>query len=223
VAPRNPDRMIYVVPGMEIEDAYKAARLAVAHAQVLCPKLTGTGAAGIGPIFGEGYFGLTWEAPYLWAQNQGARPFLMRALAGKTIPMWIDDPTGSQARDNPKAQTRVTESGRPQVLIFRRAATIGQQKTVTRKGAGGQMVKVSVPASYPGAAGRIANREAATPYTTEGKSGGRIAKGNIGIRWYFPGLSPRNFFEEGLSFAAAEMKVQGHISTGYDFLPDIDT
>jgi hypothetical protein len=209
--------MIFVAPDLELEDAYKAAQLAVAHAQALCPKLTGTGASGIKPVFGEGYFGLTWEMPYIWVQNQGAKPFLMRSLAGKTIPMWVDDPTGAEARDNPKAQTRVTESGRPQVLIFRRAAPIGQQKIVTRKGAGGQMVKVSVPASYPGAAGRIANREAATPYTTEGRVGGRIAKGNIGIRWYFPGLSPRGFLEEGIHRAATDVGARGRINVGYDW------
>lgn len=213
--------MIYVAPELEIEEAYEAAQLAVRHAQALCPKLTGTGASGIRPIFGEGYFGLTWEMPYIWIQNQGARPFLMRSLAGKTIPMWLDDPTGALQRDNPKAQTRVTASGRPQVLIFRRAAPIGSRKVVKRKGPGGAILSVDVPASYPGAAGRIANREAASPYTTEGRLGGRISRGNIGIRWYFPGLSPRNFLEEGLHRAATDVGARGHISVAYDFVPTI--
>lgn len=215
--------MIYVAPDLEIGQCYEAARLAVAHAQALCPKLTGTGASGIKPLFGEGYFGMTWEMPYIWVQNVGAKPFLMRSLAGKTIPMWLDDPTGSVIRDNPKAKTRTTASGRTQVLIFRRAAPIGSKKTVTRKGAGGALVKREVPASYPGAAGRIANREAAMPSTTPGRLGGRVARGNIGVRWYFPGLTPRNFLEEGLNRAATDVGAWGHISTGYDFLPDIDT
>jgi hypothetical protein len=213
--------MIYVAPELPIEGCYEAAQLAVAHARALCPKLTGTGASGIQPLFGEGYFGLTWEMPYIWIQNQGAKPFLMRSLAGKTIPMWIDDPTGTERRDNPKAQTRTTESGRTQVLIFRRAAPIGTRKTVKRKGPGGATISVDVPASYPGAAGRIANREASAPYTTPGRLGGRIARGNIGIRWYFPGLAPRNFLEEGLHRAAQDVGTQGHIAIAFDFVPTI--
>jgi hypothetical protein len=209
--------MLMMVPGLEAEDAYKAATKAVAHAQALCPKLTGDAASSIAPIYGEGYFGLTWTVGYLWAQNQGVRPFLMRSLAGKTIPMWVDDPTGTEAKKNPKAKRRVTESGRPQVLIFRKAATVGQQKKVTRKIAGGGTITKMVPASYPGAPGRIANREARQPYTTPGKVGGRIARGNIGIRWYFPGLSPRLFLQEGLDRAAGDMGVKGTISVGYNF------
>jgi hypothetical protein len=211
--------MIFVAPDLPIEQCYDAAELAVKHAQALCPKLTGTGASGIRPLFGEGYFGLTWTMPYLWVQNQGARPFLMRSLAGKTIPMWIDDPTGVEKERNPKAQTRVTESGRPQVLIFRKAAPIGSRKTVQRRGPGGAMISVDVPRSYPGAAGRIANREAPVPYTTPGRLGGQIARGNIGIRWYFPGLAPKNFFEEGLHRAAQDLGAQGHIALAYDFVP----
>lgn len=215
--------MTYIAPELGIEDAYEAAQLAVAHAQALCPKLTGTGASGIKPLFGEGYFGLTWTMPYLWVQNVGAKPFLMRSLAGKTIPMWIDDPTGTEKAKNPKAQTRTTESGRTQVLIFRRAAPIGSRKTVKRKGPGGAMISRDVPASYPGAVGRIAQREAPRPWTTEGRTGGQIAQGNIGIRWYFPGLSSRNFFEEGLNRAAEDIGARGHISVAYDFLPEQTT
>jgi hypothetical protein len=201
--------MTYIAPELGIEEAYMAAQLAVRHAQALCPKLTGTGASGIRPFFGEGYFGLSWTMPYIWVQN----------LAGKTIPMWIDDPTGTVQRDNPKAKTRVTESGRPQVLLFRRAAPVGTRKTVKRKGPGGATISVDVPASYPGAAGRIANREASAPYTTPGQLGGRVARGNIGIRWYFPGLTPRHFLEEGLNRAATDVGVRGHISVAYDFVP----
>jgi hypothetical protein len=217
VPPRNPDRLIFVAPELSIEEAYGVAQQAVKYAQALCPKLTGTGASGIRPIFGEGYFGVTFEMPYIWIQNVGARPFLMRNLAGKTIPMWVDDPTGSQARDNPKAQTRTTASGRTQVLIFRKAAPIGSRKTVKTRGPGGATISKDVPRSYPGAAGRIANREAAQPYTTPGRVGGRIAQGNIGIRWYFPGLSPRHFLEEGLKRAAADAEVRGRISYGFDY------
>lgn len=211
--------MTFIAPGLDIEEAMIAAELAVDHARALCPKLTGTGASGIRPLFGEGYFGLTWTMPYIWIQNAGARPFLMRSLAGKTIPMWIDDPNGSLARDNPRAETRVTESGRPQVLIFRKAAPIGSRKTVTRKGPGGAMISVDVPRSYPGAAGRIANREASAPFTTSGRLGGRIAKANIGIRWYFPGLEPRHFIEEALTRTAQYGGIRGRLNVGYDFVP----
>jgi hypothetical protein len=209
--------MVYIAREVGIEEAYETALLAVFYARSLCPKLTGMGASGIEPIFGEGYFGLTWTMPYIWIQNAGARPFLMRSLAGKTIPMWIDDPTGKEARDNPHAQTRVTESGRSQVLIFRKAAPIGSRKIVKRRGPGGVMISVDVPRSYPGAAGRIANREAPSPWTTQGRIGGRIAQGNIGIRWYFPGLSPRHFLQQGLEQAAAMIGARGHISLGYDW------
>ena len=209
--------MVYVSDGLDIDDAYEAALLAASKAQELSPKLSGSAARSITPIWGNGYFGLTWEAPYLWFQNAGVRPFLMRSLAGRVIPMWVDDPTGREAERNPKARRRVTESGREQVLIFRTAAPIGSRKVVKRKGPGGKYIDVDVPRSYPGAAGRIANREAPAPWTTPGRLGGRIAQGNIGIRWYFPGLSPRYFLQESLRLAAVAVGVKGDVRYGFDF------
>ena len=222
MAPHNPSKMAFVSRQLTPDDAYNGAMIAVARAQKLSPKLSGMAARSIEPVYGPGFFGLTWEVPYLWYQNEGVRPFLMRNLAGRVIPMWIDDPTGSVAEKNPKAQRRVTESGRPQVLIFRKAAPIGSRKTVKRKGPGGKIIEVDVPRSYPGAAGRIANREAPTPYTTAGRLGGRIAQGNIGIRWYFPGLSPRYFLQESLRQAAAELGVKGSLRYGFNLSAPAD-
>jgi hypothetical protein len=180
-------------------DAAKEARL-------LAPKLSGASAARIVPISGEGWYGLRWASSYLWFQNQGIRPFTNKALAGKMIPMWIDDPTGSESKKNPKAKTRITRSGKKQVLIFRRAAPIGATKTAMR-GKGVNRRAVTVPASYPGAPGRIGRREAGTPWTTPGRRGGSIAKGNVGTRWRHPGLGPRFFLQQGIEQAAIRRSV----------------
>jgi hypothetical protein len=138
---------------------------------------------------------------YVYFQERGIRPFTMTALAGKTIPMWIDDPTGTERQKNPKAPTRVTMSGKTQVRIFRRAANIGQTRT-TRTKVAGQWQVSSSPMSYPGAPGRIGRREAGQPNTTPGRTGGQIAKGNIGVRWRHPGLAPRRFLNRSLVLAA---------------------
>ena len=191
------------VEGLDAIAAGFIATDAVAFAVRAAPKLTGEAASNMAPIFGTGFFGIRWTLPYLWYQEMGIRAFTMNKLAGKTIPMWIDDPTGRERSQNPRAQTRVTESGRIQILIFRRAANKGQRKM--RKMPDGTMR--DVPASYPGAPGRIAKREAARPWTTSGKVGGQIAKGNVGVRWRHPGMESRYFMHDALEIAAARNSV----------------
>src|SRR5580658_6984428 len=117
MAIRNPDRMIMIVPEAPQSLCEALANRAVLHAQYLAPKLSGRAADSIYPIVERSGFGVGWTVPWLWYQDQGVRPYLQRSLAGKTIPMWIDDPSGSVARDNPKAEKRTTASGKPQVLI----------------------------------------------------------------------------------------------------------
>lgn len=148
--------------------------------------------------------GMASHNSYVWFQEQGIRPFTMFSLAGKTIPMWIDDPAGTEREKNPKARTRVTMSGKTQVLIFRKAAMPGQMKTVRKKVAGGTYEEKSVPLSYPGAPGRISKREAPAPWTTPGRVAGAIARGNVGTRWRHPGLAPRKFLNHAVSLAAQQ-------------------
>lgn len=179
------------------------ANNAVREARRLMPKLTGHAASRMFPLYGYGYFGIGWLDSYTWYQENGIRPFTMFSLAGKTIPMWIDDPTGTERQRNPKAKTRVTLSGKVQVLIFRRAAQMGQTKTVRTRVAG-QWEERTVPMSYPGAPGRIGRREAGQPWTTPGRVGGRIAQGNIGVRWRHPGLSPRKFLNRAMVLASQQ-------------------
>lgn len=192
-----PNRLVMYVPGLTDARAYQAATTAQVFARRRAPKMTGHGASRIMADWGPGWFGIHWLDEYLWFQEVGINPFTMRALAGKTVPMWIDDPTGKERQKNPKAKTRVTASGKTQVLIFRKAARMGQRKTVVRHG-----TTLSVPASYPGAPGRIGSREARQPYTTPGRVGGQIARGNSGVRWRHPGLSARSFLHSGMTEGA---------------------
>jgi hypothetical protein len=206
-----------VIDGLSLHDAKWLANVAVIFARAHAPKLTGVSASRIEPLYGKEHFGLRWADDRVWFQNAGVNPFVMRALAGKTIPMWIDDPSGTERQKNPKAKVRVTESGRTQVLIFRKAAQLGARKTVARR-RGGVTTQVTVPQSYPGAPGRITIREAGAPYTSPGRQPGRIARGNVGLRWYFPGLSPRNFIQNGLVQACNAAGITpGPIHTGYNF------
>lgn len=198
-----PDRMIMVVTGLKPARARKMALQALKEARSKMPKLSGSAALRMQPLYGKGYFGVQWSDPYVWYQDHGIQPFTMKNLAGKTIPMWIDDPTGQERRKNPKAKVRTTASGRTQVLIFRKAAMPGQTKTVTKRDPKtGELKATTKPASYPGAPGRIAKREAAKPFTTRDKQGGRIAGANVGVRWRHPGLAPREFLNNALTLAA---------------------
>lgn len=148
--------------------------------------------------------GMASHNSYVWFQEQGIRAFTMFSLAGKTIPMWVDDPTGTEREKNPGAKTRTTLSGKVQVLIFRRAAMPGQTIKRRRKVADGTYEEYAVPASYPGAPGRIGKREAAQPRTTPGRRPGAIARGNIGVRWRHPGLAPRKFLNHAMTLAAEQ-------------------
>jgi len=184
---KTPNRM-YIEGDFDYYRARQAAYLAATIVRRSMPKLSGAAARSIQPYYDAGYFGLRWseDVEYLWYQNIGIGPYTMRSLSGHTIPMWIDDPSGEERKKNPKAKTREM-SGRMQVLIFRRAALPGAHKTIKRR-VGGVMVDVSVPQSFPGAAGRIRLRE----------NNGKIARTNIGVRWYFPGLNPKHFLEAAL-------------------------
>lgn len=173
----NPDRIIMIVEGMSGKRARNAALLALRECRRKMPKMSGASAARLQPIYGKGYFGLFWQDSYVFFQDHGIRPFTMRSLQGKTIPMWIKDPTGQMRAKNPKAKVRTTMSGIVEVLIFRKA-------------------------TKPGAPGRIGVREMKAPGTTPGRVGGRIAKGNVGVKWRHPGLSPRLFLNNSMSLAA---------------------
>ena len=101
--------------------------------------------------------------------------------------MWVDDPTGELASKNPKARTRVTMSGKPQVLIFRRAAKLGQRKAVRTKIANGLYHQTSVPMSYPGAPGRIGTRQAGQPWTPRAGPAARSPQATSGSAGATPG------------------------------------
>lgn len=199
----RPDRVIMYVPGLKPNKARDMANQAVREARRKMPKNTGYSASRLQPLYGKDFFGLRWADSYVWFQDHGIRPFTMNSLEGKTIPMWIDDPTGKERAKNPKAKVRVTMSGKTQVLIFRKAARKGQRITRYKKNpqTGQPMVVEDRPASYPGAPGRIARREAAAPMTTPGRVAGAIARGNVGVRWRHPGLEPRLFLNNAMTLA----------------------
>lgn len=217
---QTPSKMFMRVPGLRSDAARRLADQAVVYAQRDCPKMSGRGSGGITPYYGPGFFGVSWKDDYLWWQDQGVKPRTMRSLAGKVIPMWIDDPTGKERQANPKAKTRTTVNGRTQILIFRKVAPIGSRKTI-RKKVGGVMKTVTVPRSYPGAPGRITTREVLAPIG--GKVAGQIAKGNGGVRWRFPGLQGRYFLEHAVITAGAESGLSGVLKASYDQigLPDM--
>lgn len=198
----HPDRLVMTVEGLDPQTARRCANQAVKLAQKNAPKMSGEGAKRLGPVYGKGFFGIKWLDSWMWFQENGIRAFTMNNLQGKTIPMWVDDRDGKLQAKNPKIKKRTTASGKEQVLIFRKVAMKGERKTVTRKVAGGGTRDVSVPRSYPGAAGRIAVRESARPNTTPGRVGGAVARGNVGVRWRHPGLSPRFFLNNAITMAA---------------------
>jgi hypothetical protein len=201
----QPDRLLMVVPKLSGARARSMANEAVRYTRIFMPKLTGQSYSRIFPLYGKGFFGVGFLDSYLWFQENGIRPFTMVALAGKTIPMWVNDPTGTERQKNPKAATRVTMSGIPQVLIFRRVAQTGQTKVVrTKNKVSGEVTERTVPMSYPGAPGRIGSREAGQPWTTPGRTPGAIARGNVGVRWRHPGLAPRKFMNHAITLAAQQ-------------------
>jgi hypothetical protein len=186
-----PDALYVLVNGLTAVDSWRLASQARSLAYSRAPKLSGASARSMDPYWGEGFFGIRWSRPSLWFVETGHGAFTMRSLAGKTIPMWVPDPLGRLAAQNPKAKTRTTVDGRRQILIFRRAARLGQRKLVTRRVAG-RTVGASVPASYPGAPGRIALRSAE----------GRVLSGNVGVRWRNPGGPGMHFIARSISDVA---------------------
>lgn len=193
----HPDRAIVIMP--EVDDPVVMEMLAneaTQTAKQIMPKITGSLARSLSPVFGTNFWGVYFPDRRAWYLEKGTNPFTMKSLAGKTIPMWIDDPDGEVAKEEgPKAKTRITADGRRQTLIFRHAAPIGSRKMVFRKGQW-----ISVPRSYPGAPGRIANRS----------GNGRIAAGNVGVRWRHPGIGARNYINRAIESTALT----------YDIYPD---
>lgn len=201
-----PDRLYMRMPDKYAnpERMKPVALSALAVARYSAPKLSGSAAAHLEAIWGRTYFGLRWQDSYLWYQEMGIRPFVMRSLAGKVIPMWVEDQDGSLRRQNPKIKSRTTADGRLQVLIFRKAAKVGARKPAkgqalrraAKRTATTQRPIGTVPASYPGAPGRINRRTPGRPFSTQG--GGQIARTNVGVRWRHPGLYPRGFLHNAL-------------------------
>lgn len=199
-----PNRLYVLAPGYNRRQCEVLAKQAVAFVRAVTPKLSGRGAEGIKPYFGAGWFGISFDRSYLWYQEQGTSPFTMTKLAGKVIPMWIDDPLGNEARANPKAKRRITANGRRQILIFRKAAKLGARKRRAVRDPSGRLLRWrDVPASYPGAPGRIAQRAF---HDVKGTSSGRIVRviprPHMGVRWRNPGVVGREFMQHGIQTVA---------------------
>lgn len=204
LAPK-PNRVVMLVaPGASLFTNAVLAQRALERARAGMPKVTGHLASTLQPVYGEGFFGLYFPDRITYFLERGTQPFTMKNLAGKTVPMWIDDPTGAERRANPKAKRRVTRDGRTQILIFRKAASKGAKKTVYRTERG-VLRAVQVPRSYPGAPGRIVRREAKAPATTPGKVGGQIAARNVGVRWRHPGIGAREFLNMAVTTVALDV------------------
>jgi hypothetical protein len=200
----TPDRIVMVIPGLNSSRARHLANTAVAEARRKSPKASGNSAKRLQPLYGKNFFGIYFPDSYVFFQDHGIRPFTMKNLAGKTIPMWVNDPTGALRLKNPKAKVKTDAAGKVKVLIFRKAAMQGARiQKYKRDPKTGQRVLVSdAPASYPGAPGRIATRETGSPYTTGGRVAGAIARGNVGVRWRHPGIAPRLFLNNAVTLAA---------------------
>lgn len=197
----TPDRMIMVVKGLQETEAQYLANEAVARARQTMPRVSGATANRLAPIYGPSWFGIYFPDAWTWFMEHGTKPFTMRSLAGKLIPMWVDDPSGAEKAKNPKAKTRRTQDGRQQILIFRRAAKIGARKVVTRKNkVTGVMEKTTTAASYPGAPGRINRRSDGIGFGNG--QAGQIARGNGGVRWRHPGLRSQQFLNGAIAQAA---------------------
>lgn len=200
----TPRQAVMGVPGVDVEETQRMAERAAQLTKQYLPRATGAAAGGVSPIWGEEWFGVEWKQDSVWFQDQGIQPFTMRNLAGKTIPMWVKDKSGELRRNNPKIKTRVrADTGETEVMIFRKAAPIGQRRQDWRM-RNGRLERVDVPASYPGAPGRIAvNRSQGQIRDDDGK----ISKGNVGVRWRHPGLDGGAYIARGMSDAAAEFGV----------------
>lgn len=184
--------MVMFVDGIDEQTSEYLAIDATYTARQRMPRVSGLTASRLTPISGKGFFGVYFPDRHAWFQEKGTKAFTMTSLAGKTIPMWIDDVDGSARTKNPKAKVRRTQDGRTQILIFRRAAPMGQRRVLRHRNAVTGMVERSTtPASYPGAPGRIANRAAGMGWEgsrTPALEAGQVARGNVGVRWRHPGL-----------------------------------
>ena len=199
-----PDRLV-MLADISREESYYLATEAVYIARSTMPRVSGVTASRLATVVAEGYFGIYFPDPTTWYLEAGTRAFTMRSLAGKTIPMWVSDADGRLRRADPKIRTRTTEDGRLQVLIFRRAARMGQRKVVKRKDPiSGQVVLRTTVASYPGAPGRINRRQPSAPWNDPGTQGGQIARGNVGVRWRHPGIQAMQFLNGALARTAFE-------------------
>lgn len=188
----RPDGWVVVVPDLPVEVAFRASVQAQALVKEMAPKVSGRGAASLRPAHGEGWFGLYFPpaTSYMMLVNEGTKPRIMTSLAGKTIPMWINDPDGSMAADirpqDQASRVRITEDGRRQVKIFRKAAPIGSTKLAVRRD--GSLTRV--PRAYPGAIKRGAD--------------GRLA----GRYWRHPGTTGRQFAQDALVLTADQMGLE---------------
>lgn len=197
--------MIMIIEDLDEQSAQYLAINAVYAARQSMPRVTGATANRLRPIYGEGFFGIYFPDAWTWFQERGTKPFTMKSLAGKTIPMWVSDEDGQLRAKNPKIQVRTTEDGRTQVLIFRRAARLGERKTVRRKNPATGAIEVrTTVASYPGAPGRINRRAPGQPNTPAGRVGGQISPGNVGVRWRHPGLRAGQFLNSAIARSAFE-------------------
>lgn len=195
-----PDRMIMIVPDLDRQIAWQLSVEAVNQARQTMPRVSGATASRLQPVSGTNFFGIYFPDSQTWFMEHGTKAFTMRSLAGKTIPMWLNDFDGQLRQKNPKAKTRTTEDGRVQVLIFRRAARIGQRKLVQRRDkVTGKMVTTTAPASYPGAPGRIGTRKPTFWNNFFRNVSGQIAKGNVGVRWRHPGIQAMGFLNGALA------------------------
>ncbi len=191
----TPDRMIMSLRDLPESSARQLAQVAVYRARQRMPRVTGATASRMQPIYGIDYFGIWFPDSHVWFMERGTRPFTMRSLAGKTIPMWLTDADGTLRTKNPKAKVRITEDGRTQVLIFRKAAKIGARKTTRSVNrVTGAVTISSAPAAYPGAPGRIGGMNRGPD--------GRITSGNVGVRWRHPGLGGLQFLNSALAETA---------------------
>ena len=186
--PTNPDGWVMPIGSdVPLEVADMAAQEAAALAREMAPRVSGQGARGLTPAFGDGWIGIWSRQSHMLHVNEGTRPRIMTELAGKTIPMWVNDRDGSMTESIPLAKraerTRVTEDGRRQVKIFRKAAPIGSTKIVPN--ARGRLIQV--PRAYPGARKRVSGRFA-------------------GRYWRHPGISGQQFVQDALELVASEMR-----------------
>lgn len=201
-----PDRMVMRAEGFSEQDTRYLAIDAAYTARMTMPRVSGATASHLVPIYQQGWFGVYFPDSWTWFMEQGSGPRTMRSLAGKTVPMWVYDEDGQLRAKNKKIRVRTTQDGRTQVLIFRKAAPIGQRKQVRRRNkATGEMETVWTVASYPGAPGRI-NRRSSGQGWGNGEPG-QIGRGNTGVRWRHPGLRALQFLNAAIAGVAFRSSV----------------